>query len=119
MKILDESGLTHFSQKLSKTNKVISLKCTSVDKYATAAEIMDPMITVVGQNLSKFYRTNNTTLVLKDNNNIDRGVAQYIGNCAPTQGLCVGYIDMYVFDSANAYAQAKIMLNNGKIKKMS
>nr|DAG33086.1 MAG TPA: hypothetical protein [Caudoviricetes sp.] len=33
--------------------------------------------------------------------------------------MCVGYIDMYVFDSANAYAQAKIMLNNGKIKKMS
>ena len=119
MEILDKSGLTHFSQKLSKTNKVISLKCISVDKYMTAVEMMDPMITVVGQNLSKFYRTNNTTLVLKDNNNIDRGVAQYIGNCAPTQGSCVGYIDMYVFDSGNAYAQAKIMLNNGKIKKMS
>ena len=119
MKILDESGLTHFSQKLSKTNKVISLKCTRVDKYMTAAEMMDPMITVVGQNLSEFYRTNNTTLVLKDNNNIDRGVAQYIGNCAPTQGSCVGYIDMYVFDSANAYAQAKIMVNKGTIKKMS
>lgn len=119
MKILDESGLTHFSQKLAKTNRVVYLKCTSVDKHMTAAEMMDPMITVVGQNLSKFYRTNNTTLVLKDNNNIDRGVAQYIGNCAPTQGSCVGYIDMYVFDSANTYAQAKIMLNNGKIKKMS
>ena len=119
MKILDESGLTHYSQKLSKTNKVISLKCTRVDKYMTAAEMMDPMITVVGQNLSKFYRTNNTTLVLKDNNNIDRGVAQYIGNCAPTQGSCVGYIDMYVFDSANTYAQAKYMINRGIIKKMS
>nr|DAF65960.1 MAG TPA: hypothetical protein [Caudoviricetes sp.] len=31
----------------------------------------------------------------------------------------MGYIDMYVFDSGNTYAQAKIMVNNGIVKKMS
>lgn len=119
MEILDKRGLTRFSQKLSKTNKVISLKCTSVDKSMSAAEMVDPMITVVKQNMSKFYRTNNTTLILKDNNNIDRGVAQYIGNGAYMPGSCIGCIDMHVFDSSSAYAQAKLILNKGTIKKIS
>lgn len=119
MKILDENGLTHFSQKLSKTNKVVSLKCTTVDKYMTAAEMIDPMITVVEQNLSKFHRTNNTTLVLKDNDNTDRGIASYIGNGALSIYACIGCIDMYVFDSASGHSQAKIIVNRGKYKKIS
>lgn len=119
MKILDESGLTHYSQKLSKTNKVISLKCTSVDRGTPAKSTIDPMITVIGQNLLNFCSANNATLILKDNNNGHRGIAQYIGNGVPIRFACVGCIDMYVFDSANTYAQAKIMVNNGVIKKMS
>lgn len=119
MKILDESGLTHYSQKLSKTNKVISLKCTAVDNTAYAKAIIDPMIIVIGQNIGKFCSANNATLILKDKNNTDRGVAQYIGNGASIRPACVGYIDMYVFDSGNTYAQAKIMVNNGIVKKMS
>lgn len=119
MKILDESGLTHYSQKLSKTNKVVSLKCTAVNNTVPAKAIIDPMITVIGQNVGKFCSANNVILILKDNNNTDRGVASYIGNGASIRPVCVGCIDMYVFDSANTYAQAKIMVNNGTIKKMS
>ena len=119
MKILDESGLTHYSQKLSKTNKVISLKCTNAHSYDTANNITEPMITVIVQNISKLYGVNNATFILKDNDNSDRGVASYIGNGGSTRILSVGYIDMYVFDSANTYAQAKIMVNNGTIIKMS
>lgn len=119
MKILDESGLTHYSQKLSKTNKVISLKCINAHSYDTANSITEPMITVIVQNISKLYGVNNATFILKDNNNDDRGVASYIGNGGSTRTLSVGYIDMYVFDSANTYAQAKYMINRGIIKKMS
>lgn len=119
MKILDESGLTHYSQKLSKTNKVISLKCTNAHSYDTANNIIEPMIRVIVQNMSKLYGVNNATFILKDNDNSDRGVASYIGNGGSTRVLSVGYIDMYVFDSANTYAQAKYMINEGRIKKMS
>lgn len=119
MKILDESGLTHYSQKLSKTNKVISLKCTSVYAFNSANTIVDPMIATIAQNITKFCNTNNATLVLKDNGDNDRGVASYVGNGATIRPACVGYIEMYVFDSGNTYAQAKIMVNNGTVKKMS
>lgn len=119
MEILDKSGLTHFSQKLAKTNKVVSLKCTSVDKLTPAANMINPMITVIGQSILKFYTANNATFILKDNNNNDRGVAQYIGNGGPNLNVSVGYIDMYIYDSANNYAQAKLMVNNGKIIKIS
>lgn len=119
MEILDKSGLTHFSQKLAKTNRVISLKCTSVDKFTPAVDVIDPMVTVIKKDLSKFYTANNATLILKDNDNNTRGVAQYIGDGSLFRQLCVGYIDMYIYDSANAYAQAKIMVNKGIIKKMS
>ena len=119
MKILDESGLTHYSKKLLKTNKVISLKCTSVSYNSPANAIVDPMIMTIEQNMSKLSGVNNATLILKDNNDKDRGVASYIGNGAQFKLTCVGCIDMYVFDSANAYAQAKIMVNKGNIKKMS
>lgn len=119
MEILDKSGLTHFSQKLAKTNKVISLKCTSVDKSTPAVNMINPMITVIGQQYLKFCTANNATLILKDNDNNTRGVAQYIGDANSSKQLCVGYIDMYIYDSANAYAQAKIMVNKGAIKKMS
>ena len=119
MKILDESGLTHYSQKLSKTNKVVSLKCTNAHSYDTANNITEPMINVIVQNMSKFYRTNNTTLVLKDNDNTDRGIASYIGNGALSIYACIGCIDMYVLDSASGHSQAKIMVNRGKYKKIS
>ena len=119
MKILDESGLTHYSQKLSKTNKVVSLKCTNAHSYDTANNITEPMINVIVQNISKLYGVNNATFILKDNDNIDRKNTTYIGNDSSTRILSVGYIDMYVFDSANTYAQAKYMINRGRIKKMS
>ena len=119
MEILDKSGLTHFSQKLAKTNKVISLKCTSVDKFTPAVNMINPMITVIGQSILKFCTANNATLILKDNNDNHRGVAQYIGNGGPNPNISVGYIDMYIYDSANNYAQAKLMVNNGKIIKIS
>lgn len=119
MKILDENGLAHYTQKLSKTNKIISLKCTSVNKYTVAKSIINPMINVIKQDAKNFCTVNNATLVLKDNDDNTRGVAQYIGNGASAQRLCVGYIDMYVFDSSDTYAQAKIMVNNGTIKQMS
>lgn len=119
MEILDKSGLTHFSQKLARTNKVASVKCTSVDKNTPAVSMIDPMITRIRQNLGKFYTTNNATLILKDNDDNTRGVAQYIGNGSLFLQQCVGYMDMYIYDSADACAHAKIMVNNGKIKKMS
>lgn len=119
MEILDKSGLTHFSQKLAKTNKVVSLKCTSVDKLTPAASMINPMMLVIGQQYLKFCIANNATLILKDNDNNTRGIAQYIGDANLSKQLCVGYIDMYIYDSANNYAQAKIMVNKGTIKKMS
>lgn len=119
MKILDKSGLEHYSQKLSKTNKVVSLKCTNAHSYDTANSIIEPMITVIVQNINKLYGVNNATFILKDNNNDDRGVASYVGNGGSTRIVSVGYIDMYVFDSGNEYAQAKYMINKGIIKKMS
>ena len=119
MEILDKNGLTHFSQKLAKTNKVISLKCTSVDESTPAVSMIDPMITVIGQQCLKFCTANNAILILKDNDNNTRGVAQYIGDANLSEQLCVGYIDMYIYDSANAYAQAKIMVNKGEIIKKS
>lgn len=119
MKILDESGLTHFSQKLSKTNKVISLKCTSVDKYVVASNIIDPMVKLIVQNVVNFCSVNNATLILKDNDNTDRGIASYIGNGTPSKYACIGCIDIYVFDSANSHAQAKIVINKGTYKKIS
>lgn len=119
MKILDESGLTHYSKKLSKTNKVIVLKCTNVSYNSPANAIVNPMITTIEQNMDKLYDVNNATLILKDNNDRHRGVASYIGNGGQFKLICVGCIDMYVFDSANTYAQAKIMVNNGTVKKMS
>lgn len=119
MEILDKNGLTYFSKRLAKTNKVISLQCTSVDKWTPAANMINPMITVIGQSILKFYTANNATFILKDNNNNNRGVAQYIGNGGPNLNVSVGYIDMYIYDSANDYAQAKLMVNNGKIIKIS
>lgn len=119
MEILDKSGLTHFSKKLAKTNKVVSLKCTSVDKLTPAASMINPMISVIGQSILKFCTANNATLILKDNNDNHRGVAQYIGNGGPHPNISVGYIDMYIYDSANNYAQAKLMVNNGKTIKIS
>lgn len=119
MEILDKSGLTHFSQKLAKTNRVVYLKCTSVDKHTPAASMIDPMVTVIKKDFSQFRTANNATLILRDNDDNTRGVAQYIGDGMLSTYLCVGYIDMYIYDSANAYAQAKIMVNKGTIKKMS
>lgn len=119
MEILDKNGLTYFSQKLAKTNRVVYLKCTSVDKYTPAASMIDPMVTVIKKDFSKFRTANNATLILRDNDNNDRGVAQYIGNGILFTQLCVGYIDMYIYDSSNNYAQAKIMVNERTIKKMS
>lgn len=119
MEILDKSGLTYFSKRLAKTNKVVSLQCTSVDKLTPAANMINPMITVIGQSILKFCTANNATFILKDNNNSHRGVAQYIGNGGPHPNISVGYIDMYIYDSANNYAQAKLMVNNGKIIKVS
>lgn len=119
MEILDKSGLTHFSQKLAKTNRVVYLKCTSVDKHTPAANMIDPMVTVIKKDFSQFRTANNATLILRDNDNNTRGVAQYIGDGMLFTQLCVGYIDMYIYDSANNYAQAKIMVNKGTIKKMS
>lgn len=119
MEILDKSGLEHYSQKLSKTNKVISLKCMDAHPYDTANSITDPMITTIVQNISKLYGVNNATFILKDNSNDDRGVASYVGNGGSTRIVSVGYIDMYVFDSGNTYAQAKYVINKGRIKKMS
>ena len=119
MKILDENGLTHFSQKLSKTNKVISLKCTSVDKLTPAASMINPMISVIGQSILKFCTANNATFILKDNNDNHRGVAQYIGNGGPHPNTSVGHIDMYIYDSANNHTQAKLMVNNGTIINIS
>lgn len=119
MEILDKSGLTHFSQKLAKTNRVVYLKCTSVDKHTPAVSMIDPMVTVIKKDFTQFRTANNATLILRDNDNNDRGVAQYIGGGMLFTQLCVGYIDMYIYDSANDYAQAKIMVNKGTIKKMS
>lgn len=119
MEILDKSGLTYFSKRLAKTNKVVSLQCTSVDKLTPAANMINPMITVIGQQYLKFCTANNATLILKDNDNNTRGIAQYIGDANSSRQLCVGYIDMYIYDSANNYAQAKLMVNKGTIKKMS
>ena len=119
MEVLDKSGLYEFSRKLAKTNKVISLKCTSVDKYTPAANMIDPMITVIGRSILKFCTANNATFILKDNNDTHRGVAQYIGNGGPHPNISVGHIDMYIYDSANHYTQAKLMVNNGTIIKMS
>lgn len=119
MEILDKSGLTYFSQKLAKTNRVVYLKCTSVDNHTPAASMIDPMVTVIKKDFSQFRTANNATLILRDNDNNDRGVAQYIGDGMLFTQLCVGYIDMYIYDSSNNYAQAKIMVNKGTIKKMS
>jgi hypothetical protein len=44
MKILDESGLTHYSQRLSRTNKVIVLKNTYINAVASAKGIMPTVI---------------------------------------------------------------------------
>ena len=119
MEILDKSGLTHFSQKLAKTNKVISLKCTSVDKLTPAVSMINPMISVIGRSILKFCTANNATFILKDNNDNHRGVAQYIGNGGPHPNTSVGHIDMYIYDSANNYTQTKLMVNNGTIIKIS
>lgn len=119
MKILDENGLTHFSQKLAKTNRVISLKCTSVDELTPAANMINPMISVIGQSILKFCTANNATFILKDNNDNHRGVAQYIGNGSPHPNTSVGHIDMYIYDSANNHTQAKLMVNNGTIINIS
>lgn len=119
MEVLDKNGLYEFSSKLAKTNKVISLKCTSVDELTPAVSMIKPMITVIGQSILKFCTANNATFILEDNNNNNRGVAQYIGNGNPNPNISVGYIDMYIYDSANNYAQAKLMVNNGKMIKIS
>ena len=44
MKILDESGLTHYSQRLSRTNKVIVLKNTYINANDSAKSIMPTAI---------------------------------------------------------------------------
>nr|DAH40540.1 MAG TPA: hypothetical protein [Caudoviricetes sp.] len=44
MKILDESGLTHYSQRLSRTNKVIVLKNIYINADASAKSIMPTAI---------------------------------------------------------------------------
>ena len=119
MKILDENGLTHYSEKLSRTNKVISLKCTDVNFNDSANHITEPMINLIAQNMNKLYGINNATFILKDNDNKHRGVASYIGNGGVTRTVTVGYINMYIFDSANTYAQVKYMINYGRIQKMS
>mgnify|MGYP007064934334 CR=1 FL=1 len=75
MEILDKNGLTYFSKRLAKTNKVVSLKCTSVDKRTPAVDMINPMILVIGQQYPKFCIANNATLILKDNDNNTRGIA--------------------------------------------
>ena len=119
MKILDESGLTHYSQRLSRTNKVIVLKNTYINANDSAKSIMPTAIQTIATNLEKLNKTNNATFIVKDKSDNTRGVASYIGNGGSTINKSVGYIEMYVFDSGNTYAQAKIMVNNGTVKKMS
>lgn len=119
MKILDESGLTHYSQKLLRTNKVIVLKNTYINADASANGIMPTVIQTIATNLEKLNKTNNATFIVKDKSDNTRGVASYIGNGGSTINKSVGYIELYVFDSANTYEQAKIMVNYGTIKMMS
>lgn len=119
MKILDESGLTHYSQRLSRTNKVIVLKNIQINDNASAKSIMPSAIQTIAANLEKLNKTNNATFIVKDKSDNTRGVASYIGNGGSTINKSVGYIELYVFDSANTYEQAKIMVNYGTIKSMS
>lgn len=119
MKILDESGLTHYSQKLSRTNKVIVLKNTYINADTSAKNIMPTTIQTITTNLGKLNKTNNATFIVKDKSDNTRGVASYIGNGGSTINKSVGYIELYVFDSANTYEQVKIMVNYGTIKIMS
>lgn len=119
MKILDENGLTHYSQKLSRTNKVIVLKNIQINHYAPAKSVMPVAIQTIATNLEKLNNTNNATFIVKDKSDNTRGVASYIGNGGSTINRSVGYIELYVFDSANTYEQTKIMVNCGTIKQMS
>lgn len=119
MKILDESGLTHYSQRLSRTNKVIVLNNTYINADASAKSIIPTAIQTISSNLGKLNKTNNATFIVKDKSDNTRGVASYIGNGGSTINKSVGYIELYVFDSANTYEQVKIMVNYGTIKQMS
>ena len=114
-----EKLLKYIENEHSELDRVISLKCTSVDELTPAASMINPMINVIGQSILKFCTANNATFILKDNNDNHRGVAQYIGNGSPHPNTSVGHIDMYIYDSANNHTQAKLMVNNGTIIKIS
>lgn len=118
MKLVDNTGLKRYSEHLLKTNKVVPMTCSSTNITTAANVLCNYVSTAVSNNISKLYNINNATIILKDTQNNDRGVASYIGNGAATKAKTVGYVDAYVFDSSNGRQQVKIIINNGTITRI-
>lgn len=118
MKIVDNTGLKRYSEHLLKTNKVVPMTCSSTTIITGASTFANYVSTAVTNNISKLYNTNNATIILRDTQSNDRGIASYIGNGASTKAKTVGYINAYVFDSSNGRQQVKVIINNGNITRI-
>lgn len=120
MELIDKSGLKRYSEHLLKTNKVVYMICPSADRYTKATDIKKQFISVLNNKVSDLYNVNQGTIIVKDSEGTDRGVASYIGNGADTMDKMLGYMDAYLFDSSTTTATnwARINICNRNVNQI-